>query len=920
MYRLTPLKVLKSRIFRKLRWYRDPRPFGWGFFYTTEHKEEKLKELAKTYSPKDFEDRIYQEWMEEKAFHPEVDRSKEPYTIVMPPPNVTGNLHMGHALNNTIQDILIRFKRLKGYQALFLPGTDHASISTEAKVVAKIKSEGKTKEDLGREGFLEEAWAWTHEYGGNIKNQLKKLGVSCDWDRQAFTLDDNLSRAVETVFMELYEKDLIYRGDRIINWCPSCQTAISDAEVDHVDHDGKMWTFSYPLADGSGDLKISTTRPETIPGDLAVAVNPEDDRYKDLVGKTLKLPLMDREIPIIADAYVDMEFGTGAVKITPSHDPNDFEVGARHDLGQLIVIDQEGVLNENAGAYQGLDRMDARKKIVEDFDKLGLLVKIEDHHNAVGHCERCKTVIEPLISKQWFVKMEPLAKPALEAYKKGDLHFIPDRFGKIYAHWLENIRDWCISRQLWWGHQLPVYYCKDCDHVTVSLEEPDKCPECGGEVYRDPDTLDTWFSSALWPFSTLGWPEKTEDYAYFYPTNVLCTGYDIIFFWVVRMVFSALEQTGELPFKDVFLTGLVLDEQGRKMSKSLGNGIDPLEIIDQYGADALRFTLITGNSPGNDMRFSTDRVEANRNFANKLWNASRFVLMHADRDLKDLKDLKNLKPEDKWLLSKGSRVTREVADKLDHYDIGLAGDAVLNFIWSDFCDWYIELVKPRLFSEDEEDKTVAVSVLVAVLKDILRLLHPFMPFITEEIWSKLPGTEGFLMEDTWPVDLENFLDEGAEKKLERVQEAIRGIRNARAEMNIAPNKKSKTLVFAKDSEARKDLEGTEGYFKSLGFSTGLEWLEDPKSLEGDHLSVLSQGVDYYMPMEDLVDYEKELERLNKELDKVKKELDRVTKKLSNQGFVSKAPEAVVAKEKAKEDQFKTEMAQLEKRISAIENR
>ncbi len=879
-----------------------------------------MKELAKTYDPKEFEDRIYGEWMASHAFHPEVDRSKEPYTIVMPPPNVTGNLHMGHALNNTIQDILIRFKRLKGYQALFLPGTDHASISTEAKVVEKMKSQGKTKEGLGREGFLKEAWAWTEEYGGNIKNQQKKLGVSCDWDREAFTLDENLSQAVEKVFMDLYQKELIYQGDRIINWCPHCHTAISDAEVEHIDHDGKIWTFKYPLTDGSGYLEIATTRPETIPGDLAVAVNPEDDRYGSLVGKTLMLPFMNREISIVADTYVDMEFGTGAVKITPSHDPNDFEVGARHDLGQCVVIDENGYLNQEAGPYAGMERFEARKKIVKDFEDAGLLVKIEDHHNAVGHCERCKTVIEPLISKQWFVKMEPLAKPALEAYQKGDLHFIPDRFGKIYSHWLENIRDWCISRQLWWGHQLPVYYCKDCGHVEVSTDPVHKCPACGGEMYRDSDTLDTWFSSALWPFSTLGWPKETEDLDYFYPTNVLCTGYDIIFFWVVRMVFSALEQTGELPFKDVFLTGLVLDEQGRKMSKSLGNGIDPLEIISQYGADALRFTLITGNSPGNDMRFSIDRVEANRNFANKLWNASRFVFMHIGEDLYELDEIDKFQMEDRWILSKGQRVAKEVAEKLDHYDLGLAADAVLNYIWSDFCDWYIELVKPRLFSEDAEDKKVAVSVLVAVLKDILRLLHPFMPFITEEIWSKLPGTEDFLMLNHWPKEDDSYLDEEAERTLERVQEAIRSIRNARAEMNIAPNKKSKTLLYTEEEENKKDLEGTEGYFKTLGFSTGLEWIDNPKDLKGDHLSVVSKGVDYYMPLEDLVDYEKELQRLNKELATAQSELDRVVKKLANQGFVSKAPEAVVQKEREKEGQFKTQIDQLEKRIASIENR
>ena len=696
-----------------------------------------MKELNKTYDPKDFEEKIYDYWMENNYFRAEVDENKKPYSIVMPPPNVTGNLHMGHALNNTIQDVLIRTKRMQGYSALWIPGTDHASISTEAKVVEKLRKEGIDKEDIGREKFLEKAWDWTHEYGGNIVNQLKKLGISCDWSRQSFTLDENLSNAVEEVFIELYEKGLIYRGNRIINWCPSCETSISDAEVEHIESDGNIWYFKYPFADREGGIEIATTRPETIPGDLAIAVNPADERYTDLVGEYVMIPVMgNKKIPIIADEYVEMDFGSGAVKITPSHDPNDFEVGSRHDLGQLVIMDGKGYLNENAGDYAGMERYEARKKIIEDFEKLGYYIGKKHHHNAVGHCERCKTVIEPLISKQWFVKMAPLAKPALEEYRKGNLNIVPERFGKIYENWLENIRDWNISRQLWWGHRLPVWYSDSDDEIVISKTDPSNTKGHEGKTYtQDEDTLDTWFSSALWPFSTMGWPEKTPEYEYFYPTNVLVTGYDIIFFWVIRMVFSALEQTGKLPFKDVLLNGLVRDDQGRKMSKSLGNGIDPLDIIRDYGADALRFTLVTGNTPGNDMRFYTKRVEANRNFANKLWNATRFLMMNMTDEITDSNfDLEKLHYEDKWILSKLQKVIKSITDKIEKYDIGLAADDIYGFIWSDFCDWYIEIVKPVLYSDNAEEKTNTVKVLLYVLENILKLLHPFMPYITEEIW------------------------------------------------------------------------------------------------------------------------------------------------------------------------------------------
>ncbi len=879
------------------------------------------KNLPKNYNPKDFEDNLYEYWNENGYFRANVDKNKEPYTIMMPPPNVTGNLHMGHALY-TLQDILIRWKRMEGYEALWLPGTDHASISTEAKVVEKITSEGKTKEELGREGFLEEAWEWTRKHGGNINNQLKKLGASCDWTRERFTLDEGLSDAVEEVFIRLYEKDLIYRGDRIINWCPSCSTAISDAEVEHEETEGKIWYIKYPIKDEDGYITIATTRPETMLGDLAIAVNPDDDRYKDLIGKFAILPLVNREIPIIADEYVEMGFGTGAVKITPSHDPNDFEVGERHNLGQCIIMSEDATINENGGKYSGLDRYDARREIVKDLENMGLLDSIKDHENSIGHCERCNTVVEPLISKQWFVKMEPLAKPALDAYNEGKLNFVPDRFGKIYVHWLENIRDWCISRQLWWGHRLPVYYCEDCDEIMVSKTKPEKCTKCGSSnIYQDPDTLDTWFSSALWPFSTLGWPEETEDFKYFFPTNVLVTGYDIIFFWVIRMVFSSLEQTGEVPFEDVFLTGLVRDEQGRKMSKSLGNGIDPLEVIDEYGADALRFTLVTGNTPGNDMRFYMERVEANRNFANKLWNATRFVLMNLDEDIvaKEI-DVNLLEEEDKWILSRMNTVIKEITENLEKYEIGIAAQKIYDFIWDEYCDWYIEMVKPRLYGENEESKEVAEKVLLSVLENILKLLHPFMPFITEEIWRHLPQRDKALIISSWPKYDEKLYYPEAEKNMAFVMNGIRGIRNARQEMNIPPSKKAKIRFVAEDENVINMLNYGERYFINLASAESIEILENKDAIKGDNLSVVLDKCEAYIPLEDLIYFDKEIERLEKEKEKLEGELKRVRGKLSNEGFVNKAPEAVVEDERQKQIKYENMMEKVMERLNSLKLR
>ena len=882
-----------------------------------------MNSMQKTYNPKDFEARIYAHWMEKGEFTPDREKDKaagkKPFTIVMPPPNVTGNLHMGHAMNNTLQDILIRFKRMRGYSALWIPGTDHASISTEVKVVEKLRNEGKSKDSLGREKFLEAAWAWTEEYGGNIKNQLKKLGVSCDWSRERFTLDEGLSAAVEEMFIRLYKKGMVYQGDRIINWCPHDKTALSDAEVEHEEQEGKMWTFRYPI-DGEDDaIMISTTRPETIPGDLAVAVNPEDERYKDYVGKYAVIPVIERKIPIIADSYVESEFGTGAVKITPSHDPNDFEVGARHDLGQLLIMDEEARLNENAGKYQGLSREEARKAIIKDFDEGGYLVKIDDHHNAVGHCERCKTVIEPMLSKQWFVAMEELAKPALEAYEKGELHFVPERFGKIYTHWLENIRDWCISRQLWWGHRLPVYYCDDCGEVMVSKEAVHTCSACGGKnIRQDEDTLDTWFSSALWPFSTMGWPDSTPDLDYYYPTDVLITGYDIIFFWVIRMVFSALEITEELPFTDVYLTGLIRDEQGRKMSKSLGNGIDPLDVIDQYGADALRFTLITGSTPGNDMRFSYKRVENNRNFCNKLWNASRFVLMNLPEDFYDAKVMKDkLHSEDRWILTRVDETIVEVQEKIEKYDIGMAAEAVHDFIWDEYCDWYIEMVKPRLYGDDIEDREVVYGVLLDVLEKILKMLHPFMPYITEEIYAFLPSTEGDLIVSDWPESgIYSYHDDV--EKISILREAIRGIRNAKAEMDIEPFRKSKLYLLTDDDARAAVYDELKDHFANLANCTAIERIPDRDAVSDDVISVVVEKAELFLPMKDLVDYDKEAQRLKKDMEKTEAEIERAEKKLANENFVSKAKPEVVQKEREKLEMYKENLKNLKERAAFVE--
>ncbi|WP_406242351.1 valine--tRNA ligase [Tissierella carlieri] len=878
-----------------------------------------LENLPKTYNPKDFEDRLYKYWNDNNHFVAHVDKTKKPYTIMMPPPNVTGSLHMGHALNNTIQDVLTRWKRMEGYSALWLPGTDHASISTEAKVVEKIKKEGKSKEELGREGFLEEAWDWTHKYGSTIKNQLKKLGVSCDWTRDRFTLDEGLSKAVEEVFIRLYDKGLIYRGDRIINWCPNCKTAISDAEVEHEDSQGHIWHIRYPIKDSNEYIVIATTRPETMLGDLAIAVNPEDERYKDVIGKTAILPLMNREIPIIADDYVEMEFGTGAVKITPSHDPNDFEVGERHGLGQYIIMNEDGTISSNGGIYEGLERYDTRKKIVADLESQGYLVETKEHQNAVGHCERCTTIVEPLISKQWFVKMEPLAKPALEAYKNGEVNFIPERFGKIYTNWLEGIRDWCISRQLWWGHRLPVYYCDECGEIIVSRAKPEKCTKCNStHLHQDTDTLDTWFSSALWPFSTLGWPEKTEDLEYFFPTDVLITGYDIIFFWVVRMVFSSIEQMGEVPFKDVFLTGLVRDSQGRKMSKSLGNGIDPLEIIDEYGADALRFTLVTGNSPGNDMRFYTERVEANRNFANKLWNATRFVLMNLEEDVaKEELNLDSLEEEDKWILSRLNSVVKEATENLDKYEIGMAAQKIYDFIWDEYCDWYIEMVKSRLYGENESSKQTAEKVLLFVLKDILKLLHPFMPFITEEIWQHLPDNDKPLILSSWPVYKDELNFPESEEAIEFIKSGIKGIRNARAEMNIVPSKKSTQIFVTKNEKIKNIINYGQRYFLNLASAEEIEIRDTKDGIGEDNISVVLDRCEVFLPLKDLIDFEKEIERLEKEKEKLEGEIKRVVGKLSNEGFVKKAPEKVVAEEKEKQKKYEEMLEKVMERLESI---
>ena len=874
------------------------------------------KELAKNYDPSIVEDRIYQNWLDKGYFHAEVDKTKKPFTIVIPPPNITGHLHMGHALDNTMQDILIRWKRMQGYNALWVPGTDHAAISTEVKIVNKMREEGLTKEDIGREGFLKRAWAWKEEYGSTILNQLKKLGSSCDWERERFTMDAGLSDAVLTVFCKLYEKGYIYQGEKLINWCPTCQTTISDAEVEHEDKQGGFWHIKYPIKGTDRFLEFATTRPETMLGDTAIAVHPDDERYKDIVGKVCVVPFVNREIPIIADEYVDMEFGTGVVKITPAHDPNDFEVGERHNLPKINILNDDGTINANGGKFEGMDRYDARKQIVEELDEMGLFIRKEEINHAVGVHDRCHTVIEPLIKKQWFVKMEELAKPALDAYYNKDLKFVPDRFGKIYTHWLEDIHDWCISRQLWWGHRIPAYYC-ECGEVIVSKEAPKTCPKCGStNIKQDEDCLDTWFSSALWPFSTLGWPEQTEELKHFYPTSVLVTGYDIIFFWVVRMVFSAMEQMGEVPFKTVLIHGLVRDEQGRKMSKSLGNGIDPLEVIKDYGADALRLTLITGNAPGNDMRFYYSRMDNSRNFGNKLWNAARFVMMHIG-DSEPKLDKSKLTSADKWILSKVNTLAKEVTDNLDNYELGIAVQKVYDFIWDEYCDWYIEMVKPRLYNEEDETREAALWTLKTVLINALKMLHPFEPFITEEIFTSIQSEEETIMLSKWPEFTSEFDFEEDEKAIELMKEAIKNIRNIRAEMNVAPSKKAKVFVVSENEDVRNIFEHGKVFFATLAYASEVVVQADKTGIDDDAVSTVIHNGVIYMPFAELVYIAKEKERLSKEREKLIKEVERVEKKLSNQGFVSKAPEKVIAEEKAKMEKYSTMLKAVEEQIERL---
>ena len=874
-----------------------------------------MKELAKNFDPSVVEERLYNTWMEKKYFHTEVDKSKEPFCIVMPPPNITGQLHMGHALDNTMQDILIRWKRMAGYNALWVPGIDHASISTELKVVQKMASEGLTKEDVGHDGFLERAWAWKEEYGGIILNQLRKLGCSCDWDRVRFTMDEGCSDAVLETFARLYEKGYIYRGEKIINWCPECQTTISDAEVEHNDMAGHFYHINYPIVGSDEKLRLATTRPETMLGDTAVAVHPEDERYQHLIGKTCIVPVLNKEVPIVADDYVDREFGTGVVKITPAHDPNDFEVGVRHNLPRVCVMNDDGTMNELAGRFCGMDRMEARKAIVEQLKEEGHLIEIEDINHAVGCHERCHAVIEPMIKLQWFVKMEELAKPAMKVYQDKELKFVPDRFGKIYMHWLENIRDWCISRQLWWGHRIPAYYCADCGHITVAKAHPGKCEKCGCEnIRQDEDTLDTWFSSALWPFSTLGWPENTEELKHFYPTSVLVTGYDIIFFWVIRMVFSGMEQMGERPFDDVLIHGLIRDDQGRKFSKSLGNGIDPLEVIANYGADPLRLMLITGNAPGNDMRFYWERLDNCRNFCNKMWNASRFVMMNMEEE--EPKFLM-LTSADKWILSKVNTLAKDVQETLSKYDLGLAAQKVYDFIWDEYCDWYIEMVKPRLYNKEDSTRAAALWTLKQVLINALKLMHPFMPFITEELFTAIQDKEESIMVSQWPVYKEEWNYKENEMEIDAIKEAVRNIRNIRAEMNVAPSKKVHVYVVSESEEVRHIFEHSKVFFKTLGHASEVTVQTDKAGIGEDAVSVVIKDATIYMPLAELVDFAKEIERLEKEKSKLEKEVDRVVKKLANQGFVAKAPAAVIEEEKAKEEKYKAMLAQVEERLAQL---
>ena len=875
------------------------------------------KNLATTYNPKEFEERIYKNWEENKYFTPVIDKSKKPFSIVMPPPNITGKLHLGHALDNTLQDMLIRFKRMQGYCTLWLPGQDHASIATEVKVENELLKEGLVKKEMGREAFLEKVWEWADEYRGTIRTQLKKMGVSCDFSREAFTMDENLNKAVRTVFVKLYKEGLIYQGNRITNWCPKCSTALSDAEIEYEEQEGFFWHINYPLADGSGYLEIATTRPETLLGDTAVAVNPNDDRFKHLIGKTLKLPLTDREIPIVADDYVDIEFGTGAVKITPAHDPNDFQVGLRHNLPQIRVMDDHGVINELGGKYQGLDRYEARKQMVKDLEDLGLLVKVKPHTHNVGTHDRCGTVIEPIISKQWYVKMESLAKPAIEVVKNNETKFVPERFDKIYFNWMENIQDWCISRQLWWGHRIPVWYCDDCREIIVEVDAPEVCPKCGSKhMHQDEDVLDTWFSSALWPFSTLGWPNKTEDLEYFYPTNVLVTGYDIIFFWVARMIFSGIHNMDKTPFDTVLIHGIIRDSQGRKMSKSLGNGVDPLEVIDEYGADALRFMLVTGNSPGNDIRYIPERVEAARNFANKMWNASRFVMMNLDNEImKKYEDCKEYSLADKWILSRMNTLVSEVTENMEKYELGIALQKVYDFMWTEFCDWYIELVKGVLYGEDEKAKGIVYNVLNKVLQTGLKLLHPVMPFITEEIYTTLTNGESIVVSN-WPEFNEALRNDKAEKDMDFIIEAIKGLRNVRAEMNVPPSRKAKVIAHT-TNEAKEAFTSGVNYIEKLASASEVVFIDDKNEVPENAVSLVVKGGELFMPLLDLVDKEKELERLNKEKKKLEGEVERIDKKLSNQGFVSKAPQAVIDGEKEKREKYQEMLNAVLVRIDAL---
>ncbi|WP_294406252.1 valine--tRNA ligase [uncultured Clostridium sp.] len=876
-----------------------------------------MKNISTTYDPKEFEDRIYKRWEEKKYFTPKVDKSKKPFTIVMPPPNITGQLHLGHAFDDTLQDMLIRFKRMQGYCTLWLPGEDHASIATEVKVANMLAEQGYDKKEMGREAFLEKVWEWSDKYRATIRNQVKKLGVSADFTREAFTMDENLSAAVKHVFVKLYNEGLIYQGNRITNWCTHCQTALSDAEIEYEEQAGHFWHINYPLADGSGYLEIATTRPETLLGDSGVAVNPNDERYKHLIGKTVILPLVNREIPIVGDDYVDLEFGTGAVKMTPAHDPNDFEVGKRHNLEIIRVMDDKGIINEKGGKYKGLDRYEARKAIVKDLEEAGLLVKVKDHVHNVGTHDRCGTTVEPIISKQWYVKMDELAKPAIEVVKNGETKFVPERFDKTYFNWMENIQDWCISRQLWWGHRIPVYYCQDCGEMMVLENEPCKCSKCGStNIEQDKDVLDTWFSSALWPFSTLGWPNKTEDLDYFYPNSVLVTGHDIIFFWVARMIFSGLHCMGETPFHTVLIHGLIRDSQGRKMSKSLGNGVDPLEVIDQYGADALRFMIATGNAPGNDMRYYPERVEASRNFANKIWNASRFVMMNLDKEIMNkYKDCTDYSLADKWILSQMNTLVKEVTDNMEKYELGIAMSKVYDFMWTEFCDWYIELIKPVFYGEDEKAKGVVYNVLNTVLVTGLKLLHPAMPFITEEIYTVLTDEET-IVNAAWPEFNEALVNKEAEENMAYVIEAIKGLRNVRAEMNVPPSRKAKVIAYI-GADSEEAFTNGASYIEKLASASEVEFIKDKSTVPANAVSLVVKGGELFMPLLDLVDKDKELDRLNKEVKKLEGEIERIDKKLGNQGFVAKAPEAVVNAEKEKRVKYVEMLEAVKVRIEAL---